>query len=310
MKTALDTDGFVHIEKFLDDREIADLLRFAEEVGHGAGAGYFGKRLVTAIEDPSQIPAVVQEKLHKLQLDLFGTDMILTHSGIFSVDPEDPEHSVNFPFHQEHGSFYDFGQHLRYTNLYLVLDKEDISHSNVTVVPFSKLKSSDPELSDIAVGSGAARYTGKTRVDDNAGGSHTFRVDIDSIAHTPLLAPGDLLVLRGDIIHRTQNQKIKRTSISIRSVAADVVAYRETFDNSCGMKLAFMLSDCDYYGERDYIFETHGTAHMSARQLQEARSDIRRATEAGNKPAGLEAHVASFSARLRELQKNLQSSAQ
>ncbi|MFC8047900.1 phytanoyl-CoA dioxygenase family protein [Nocardia sp. NPDC057353] len=301
-QSTLESNGFVHVKQFLDRREIDGLLRFAESIGHGTGAGYFGKRLVTAIEDPAGIDRAVLDRLADLQRDLFGCDMVPAHSGIFSVDPNDPEHSTNFPFHQEHGSFYDFRDHFHYTNLYLVLDKEDPADSNVSVVPFSALRESDPELHELALGAGAARYTGNIRLDDSTGSSHTFRADIDAIAQTPELEPGDLLVLRGDIIHKTQNQKIRRTAISIRAVGADVVCRRERFDDYCGMKLAYQLGDRAYFGERDYIFESLGTDELPARRLQEERERLRRAAGTAAEPPALAGHIAAFSARLRELQ--------
>ncbi|MGW6622052.1 hypothetical protein ACWF99_12545 [Nocardia sp. NPDC055002] len=273
----------------------------AAQIGHGTGAGYFGKRLASVLDDPSRIDPAVRGKLKDVQRELFGCDMLLTQSAFFSVDPDDPEHSVNFPFHQEHGSYYDFREHLRYTNLYMVLDKADPTESNVTIIPFSELAAADQELHTLAVGSGAARYTGRTRLDDDSGSSVQFQADLEVLAHTPLLSPGDLLLLRGDIIHRTQNQKCRRTAISIRSVAPDVVCHREQFEKRGGQKLAFMLSDLPYYGGRDYIFEMMGKDRMSAQQLQSARGQL---TKAGSSPA-LDKHIASFSAKLKELQRSL-----
>ncbi|AQA24309.1 hypothetical protein BTZ20_3946 [Rhodococcus sp. MTM3W5.2] len=309
LQEQLTKDGFVHIEGFLDVREIDYLLEFSNSIGHGTGAGYLGRRLVTAIDDPSGITASVQEKIKQLQIDLFGYHMTLTQSALFSVDPDAPEQSANFPFHQEHGSFYDLGEHLRYTNLYIVLDKAETAESNVTVIPFSELARIEPDLHELAVGAGAARYTAGMRFDDNTGSYVSFRADLESIAQTPQLSAGDLLVLRGDIIHRTQNQKCRRTAISIRTVAPDVECHRNVFDICCGTKLAFMLGDSKYFGTRDFIFEDSGLETMTAEQLQHGRNALMHLTEPTDKATRVAEHISAFSAKLQGMQKSLQAAA-
>lgn len=306
----LTNDGFVHIKGFLDDGEIKDLLDFTESIGHGEeGTGYLGRRLVTAVNDPFRISDSVKEKITAIQIELFGQPLLLTQSALFSVDPDAPEQSANFPFHQEHGSYYDLSEHLRYANLYIVLDKAEIADSNVTVVPFSELAKLEPEIHRMAVGSGAARYTAGMRFDDNTGSFVSFSADLDSIAKTPQLTAGDLLVLRGDVIHRTQNQKCRRTAISIRTVAPDVVCHRETFENRCGAKLAFMLADSNYFGVRDYVFEKLGVDTMTAERLQQIRNGILNPVEPGDRPGEVDEHIAVFATRVREQQQQLHAAA-
>ncbi|MEU7146381.1 hypothetical protein ABZ942_43575 [Nocardia sp. NPDC046473] len=309
LQETIANDGFVHIEAFLDAREIDDLLEFAESTGHGSGEGSLGRRLVSVINDPLQISTSVQDKVKKLQSELFGYDMTLTQGVFFSVDPDSPEQSANFPLHQEHGSYYDIGDHLRYANLYIVLQKDDIANSNVTVIPFSELATVEPDLHALVVGAGAARYTTDMRFDDNTGSYTPFRTDLASIARTPQLAAGDLLVLRGDTIHGTQNQKSRRTAMSLRTVATDIVCHRESFDACCGTKLAFMLGQGDYFGVRDYVFENLGVDTITAGRLEHARKPLLSPATPADRPAQVDAHVAAFTAKLRDMQIGLQSAA-
>ena len=70
-------------------------------------------------------------------------------------------------------------------------------------------------------GKGAVRYEIKgkktTLFNDNEGGKYgVLPYDINDIAFTPMLDSGDLLIMRGDLIHKTQDADTLRIAASIR----------------------------------------------------------------------------------------------
>jgi hypothetical protein len=92
-------------------------------------------------------------------------------------------------------------------------------------VPFDALRESlSPELYQRVVGGGARRFVvngDNTRVfDDEAGVQYTLPVSLERLAFTPELSCGDLLLLRGDCIHRTQDATTQRIAASIRRQGA------------------------------------------------------------------------------------------
>jgi hypothetical protein len=120
--------------------------------------------------------------------------------------------------------------HLNYLNFWIPLRKPEVAKSNVTLIPFDALRSRSPAEYELLVGSGGNRFVpqnGKTAVFGNYGSilaerdRHTperyLDFDLEEIAVTPPLAAGDLLLMRGDVIHRTQDIDSDRVAASLRA---------------------------------------------------------------------------------------------
>src|SRR5205814_6232367 len=111
-------------------------------------------------------------------------------------------------------------------NFYIPIIKPVRGKSNLAVVPFDVLGARSPEIAQASRGRGATRFAVKsgrmTVVHDNArGGRHgTLPFLLDDIAVTPELDAGDLLLLRGDVIHRTQDTDTRRVAASLRMMNA------------------------------------------------------------------------------------------
>jgi hypothetical protein len=121
------------------------------------------------------------------------------------------------------------GDHTNYLNFYVPIRKPDVTRSNVSVIPFDALRSRSPQAAGLLEGGGGRRLIaqgGKTSVyghygdvlEEDAGEepAFTLELDIDELAATPALASGDLLLMRGDVIHRTQDADTERMAASIR----------------------------------------------------------------------------------------------
>jgi hypothetical protein len=127
----------------------------------------------------------------------------------------------SFGWHQDHESYYFFQNHYHYLNLYIPIIKPDISKSNLCIIPFDRLKERNPEIYQKVLGKGAVYYKVENNItiiyNENDGGEYG-RLDysIDDIAETPQLKSGDLLLLRGDVIHRTEDTTTLRTALSVR----------------------------------------------------------------------------------------------
>ena len=61
---------------------------------------------------------------------------------------------------------------------------------------------------------------------DDTGGAHLVDKEFDRLAQTLELDPGDLLLLRGDMIHRTQDTETDRVSLSFRAGNAETAVHR------------------------------------------------------------------------------------
>ena len=72
--------------------------------------------------------------------------------------------------------------------------------------------------------------------DDEFGGEWILPVNIDDIMDSPKIAVGDLLLMRGDVIHKTQDDLTRRVAVSVRSTKGSAIINAERLNKGCRMK--------------------------------------------------------------------------
>jgi ectoine hydroxylase-related dioxygenase (phytanoyl-CoA dioxygenase family) len=155
----------------------------------------------------------------------------------------------NTGWHQDHESYYYFQQNYHYLNFYIILEKEDPNKSGLSIIPFDKLR--EYSGADKIIGSGAKSFhpqeNSTTVISQETGEIFNIPVDIDSIALTPNLEPGDLFLLRGDTIHKTQDNETHRLALSIRCTRGDSVIKLGPLDNPCPAKQKYINNNLQPY---------------------------------------------------------------
>lgn len=143
-------------------------------------------------------------------------------------------------WHQDHGSYYMFQQAYDYLNFYVAIEKPDPTVTGISVVPMDILESKAPEHFHKIYNSAAKRFVPEgdiTRVwDDENGGEWILPVNLDSIMDSPRISVGDLLLMRGDVIHKTQDDLTKRVALSVRSTKGSAIIKAERLAQGCRMK--------------------------------------------------------------------------
>lgn len=159
-----------------------------------------------------------------------GIDTDTTVAGIYFAI----ERGIGFPWHQDHESYFLFQNHYNNLNFYIPILKPDATKSNLSVVPFDSLRKASSEFGSRLKGGGAATFRSNGLetevVDDENDVKYTMPFDINRLAATPDLNAGDLLLLRGDMIHRTQDTDTPRVAVSFRRLCSKSIL--------CSSKLA------------------------------------------------------------------------
>jgi hypothetical protein len=169
--------------------------------------------------------------------------------------------NINFNWHQDHEPYYVLQQSRNYLNFYMVLDKPEINQSGVSVIPFDQLQRYIPDLMPIIENSGANSYFIDTTApgvtdqrNDTVGGNNILPIDISTLAVSPDLAPGDLLLMRGDLIHKTQDVNTVRLSISIRCTDSTAPISLKTLMNGGEKKMRMLSNNKAYYDKILQLF--------------------------------------------------------
>lgn len=123
-------------------------------------------------------------------------------------------------WHQDHDPYYMWQDVYNSINFWIPIEKEHADQSGITVLPYSVLRKHRPDLADKFEKSGARDFLcweGQTKVTDDTNDEvYMLDFDFDKFGVVPKLLPGDMLIMRNDLIHKTQSFKGKRIAVSIR----------------------------------------------------------------------------------------------
>lgn len=220
----LSDKGYVVVREFLS-RDALDLLCAAYE---SAARQEITNKNFNIVNVPPTIIGEFEDKVDAVARavqESTGIDADTTVNALFFATE-----GIKFAWHQDHESFYVFQDHYHYLNFYIPFIKPDASRSNICVVPFDTLRSRDGEHFSRLVGFGAKKFTveGNTTLvsDDERGQEYLLPFSLEELQVVPELGEGDLLLMRGDIVHRTQDSDTRRVAISIRRTRASNVISR------------------------------------------------------------------------------------
>jgi hypothetical protein len=134
---------------------------------------------------------------------------------------------INLDWHQDHSTFFLLQEHYKLLKFYITIFKTDVNQSGLSIINFKTLEEYDSIGARKLINNGATRFEpfdNCTKVlNDNTGEEWILNVNLDKIKVSPALSAGDLLVCRGDIIHRTQDNHTHRIAIVLHSVDGNII---------------------------------------------------------------------------------------
>lgn len=292
LSEAIEIRGFFHQRDFLTNEEIADLKRLRDQV-----TGPNIKAPLRHVDGCSIFDQALLHKLEVLQKECFpNEELFLYGASFFSIFENDVGHSINLPYHQDATSFLLYQEHYYYLNFYVVIEKSDIENANLTIVPFDTLQAHDPTLYRLLLRSGATRFRNGQLINDYQRWQHTPVVNLDDISVTPQLDVGDLLVWRGDTLHRTHNLEANRVSVAFRAMNKKSITKRHKLTNLAYSVLDFMSKKADEFAMIDYIYARENTDRLTALQQYLKFMDLMDASKP--QPRSLKYHTIIFKMKI------------
>lgn len=262
--TDLVTKGFVVIPSFLSDDEKAFLVDDYQNAPMSPNVSYpmkmVRKHVLERMHDKlTAVSAEIAASAGITADELEGAGYFATQYGIF-------------PWHQDVDSYLPFQDHLNYLNFYIPIIKPDPEKSNVCILPFDKLKEASPAAYELVRGNGGlmcTRKAGKTEMTDmNVDGNKPlFDFDIEKLAVTPHLRAGDMLLFRGDCLHRTQDSHTQRVSASFRMYNSKKIVSRAALVSGGVEKYVFLMKNRHFYRCVIDCFEAAGKSEVPAGQI-------------------------------------------
>lgn len=252
----LHTRGYVHVPSFLSERELKVLQddynsqRVLRENENYDLRAISDEPAIAALR-PSIESLMSEARAHGIQVDILSGGAYFSTAG-----------KQHFKWHQDHESYYMYQQHYHYLNVYLPVIKPEKHLTNLALLPFDVIAEHCPEMHDKLTGRGATYYfakDGKTMVYDTEQDRKLgeFPFDIDELAYVPELQEGDLLLLRGDMIHATADTETERCSASIRLINGSGKISKKKFFHGGRNKLNAILKNREAYN----YFATYMSRH-------------------------------------------------
>lgn len=266
--TDLQTKGFVVIRGFLTD-----------EILEGARADFSARPLdksnknygisMASAEANALLRPIVDDVLRRVREQTGLKPDLPAGAAYFATG-----RGINFAWHQDHESYFTIQNHYDYLNFYIPIVKPRKDKSNLCIVPFDAFEREAPKTFRRVLRGGAARFIPMGRRTlvyfDDSGSVHLMNRNIEDLGHTPHLDAGDLLLIRGDMVHRTQDTETQRVAMSFRASMAGAAVSRSRLIDGGLYKARMMAKNAAWYRRMFAAFEEAGSDQMAAAELAEA----------------------------------------
>ncbi|MBC7975044.1 MAG: phytanoyl-CoA dioxygenase family protein [Myxococcales bacterium] len=289
----LDARGYVVVPGFLNAAELDGFRADYEAADRAASAHNAGPDAATRTADAIDVPykvrhvtpaarAAIEAKLNAVAATVSAQTAVQVNShagGPFGNIYFTTGGDRGLSWHQDSVSYYAYQNHHDYVNFYMPIVKPERARSNLSVIPFDALAARSPALASRVRGKGATRFVakdGQTVVHDNdGGGKHgTLPYLLDEIAATPELDAGDLLLLRGDMIHRTQDTSTRRIAVSLRMMNASTRVRRAALVRGGLVKTLVMVQLRKDFSRLFASFAAAGRDELSVEEMSRFEAEV------------------------------------
>lgn len=254
----LETQGFVVIPDFLSQGLLEQLVNQSksryESTNNNYSIGLF--HIADELKETILSTLATVRQLTNIKVDLIPKE------GVYFDNQQ-----INFNWHQDHETYFKWQNCYNSLNFWMPVIKPIPDRSGVDVIPFDVLSQHFLNLTkEQFIGQGAKRIWTKNNntlvVDDERGTEYTLPMSLDNIRITPTLKPGDLLLMRGDCIHRTQDTDTNRVGISVLCTNGEHWITKENFYSGSEHKRAMINKNKNGFKNLISKFENQDTIQI------------------------------------------------
>ena len=222
----LETKGFIVIPNFFDDSMITNLIKHHNSITNedSSNPNYH------VLNSKSQLGPYVNPVLNSITENTnIKVNVSLPLSTYFN------NHKFEFGWHQDHEPYYIFQNMYNGVQCWIPIIKPNKTEGGLGLIPNDVLESRCPDLfKNQILGRGAKTFkimpnNTTVMITDDIGGKTLLPFNLEEIAVYPNLEPGDLVVFRQDVIHKSQPSKSARVAIAVRAFDRDGVIIKEHF---------------------------------------------------------------------------------
>jgi hypothetical protein len=237
--TDLQTRGFVVVRSLLTPAEVDEVLQ-AYERSRRSETLY-----VSMVARPQDVKFVASRLAALLPAIREATDIrtdTLSEEGFFF-----PTDYTKLGWHTDHKSYYTVQDHYHYLNFWMPILKPRPDKSGLGLVPMDRLREAAPDVFAAVVRRGAASVRdGVLRYETDDGRIGTLPCPdsvVNAIAVAPDVSPGDVIVARTDVLHKTQDAETTRVALTMRGMWSEQPLSKKTLFTGSPEKHQRMLAE-------------------------------------------------------------------
>ena len=241
----LETDGYCVIPNFLSAEELESIHIDYESNSSASNKNYKVKIPSNKVMQPffnkmMSVSAKISSET-SVKVDMITGESMYTDTS-----------QQMFEWHQDHESYWVFNNPKNYINFYIPVIKPNEYKSGLSVVSMKTLEEKFPDFFKKVNGSSARAYyieDNKTKmIDANDDTITILDFNLDDLEVVIPMNPGDLLLLRGDVIHKSQDNLTRRLAVSVRMADSSMIISKGgLFDNLSTRKKAFIMNNPPWY---------------------------------------------------------------
>jgi hypothetical protein len=252
------TKGYVVVPNFVDNATINQISSHYKEIHNSTDYTVSTQQFIT-----NHIKLVLE--LIRKNTDI-PVDLIRAQTNYFD------NHVIDYDsWHTDCTPFYMWQDYYNSINCWIPIIKPNPDQSGIDIIPHDILSQQYPDIYKNKIkGIGAqqlfAQDDGTTILKDNNNGTSTvLPFNVNQFSITPTLNVGDLLIMRHDIFHKTQDTIDYRLAIAIRCFSSKTILTRDKFLNSCDYKRNSIKNHPNLYSflTKKFIVEQVETATIA-----------------------------------------------
>ncbi len=185
-------------------------------------------------------------------------------------------------WHTDRSSYYLHQDHYHFLNFWIPIIKTTGDKSGLLMIPMDSLAQCSPAAFQVLKGRGAAEICGDRLIYELDDRTYAVPCPFEPrrLAVAPPVNPGDAIVVRGDVLHRTQDASTYRVAISLRAYNSEQVLTKRTLFTMSPRKFGHMMRKARgirrSFAELIATFWYHRAPHITYRQLETMREDLRK----------------------------------
>jgi ectoine hydroxylase-related dioxygenase (phytanoyl-CoA dioxygenase family) len=223
----LEEDGFIILKNVIDSSELTLLKQDYENTKLKSSTN---KNYHIINADKHSLENKIKNILNEIAKNIPIKLDIVSATGTYFDN-----NLVTLGWHQDHESFFRWQTAINSLNFWIPIIKPNDKEDGVMILPHSALREKfSNETEKYIVGRGAQQFyniykTKTTIIDDSTDEKIEIDGNIFETKVTPEIGEGDILIMRGDCIHKTDKNINGRVSLSIRCLNSKDIVDKNKF---------------------------------------------------------------------------------